>query len=190
MDAKFCNLGTVAEIIPGVDSRDAGGGYQYTLFQPNSFTEYGTTSDLQTIRRTETIPEKLILKPGDVLMKRLNPNFVFLMHNAEKASTVSQNLFVIRPGSAISPTYLGYLLEQKDVLSQIEQLSGSAAAIRAISLKKLIDVSIPLLPMDRQRLIGELWLLGKKRKQLLTQFIEENDKLITALYNAAADKRR
>lgn len=178
-------LNRVAEVIPGIaDLRDVNGNYQYALYQPTSFSETGMINELQFFQREEMLSDKLILKPGDVLMKRLNPNFVLLISETGTASTVSQNLFIIRPGSEIHPAYLGYLLEQKDVLSQIEQLSGSSAAIKAISQKKLLDVVLELVPMEQQRIIGELWLLGKKHKQLLQQLIIENDKLLASLYGA------
>ena len=54
-------------------------------------------------------------------------------------------------------------------------------AIKAISAKKLMGITIPLLEISRQRALGNYWLLSKKRKQLLARYIYENDRLLAVM---------
>ena len=93
----------------------------------------------------------------------------------------SQNLLVVRPGKSVDPFYLGYLLEQKEILGHVEHVTGSAAAIKAISIKKLAGITVPIIPLSDQRKVGELWKLSRKRKQLLNEYIVENDRLVSML---------
>ncbi|MPN23775.1 hypothetical protein SDC9_171168 [bioreactor metagenome] len=93
-------------------------------------------------------------------------------------------MFIIRPKAKIYAAYLAFLFEQANVLSQIEHLIGSMVAIKAISAKKLMNITMPLLAMDKQVTIGNYWILSKKRKQLLTQYMRENDRILAV----AADK--
>ena len=93
----------------------------------------------------------------------------------------SQNLLVVRPGSEVDPFYLGYLLEQKEIMGQVEHVTGSAAAIKAISVKKLAGITIPVIPMADQRKVGEIWKLSRKRKQLLNNYMAESDRLVSML---------
>ena len=85
----------------------------------------------------DEISEKQRLMIGDILVKRLNPSFVHVVALESVGMVASQNLLVVRPVGEVDPYYLGYLLEQKEILGQIEHVTGSAAAIKAISVKKL-----------------------------------------------------
>ena len=93
----------------------------------------------------------------------------------------SQNLLVVRPGGDVDPYYLGYLLEQKEILGQVEHVTGSASAIKAVSVKKLAGITIPIIPMAEQRKVGAIWKLSRQRKQLLNKYMAENDRLVSML---------
>ena len=72
-------------------------------------------------------------------------------------------------------------MEQKEILGHVEHVTGSAAAIKAISIKKLAGITVPIIPLSDQRKVGELWKLSRKRKQLLNEYIVENDRLVSML---------
>lgn len=174
-------LGDVAEIMTGMTGFDGNGSYQYKVVQPNNFGDDGVMDGVELQRRNDELSEKQLLMPGDILVKRLNPSFVHVVTNESSGMVASQNLLVVRPGEAISPFYLGFLLEQKEILGQIEHVTGSAAAIKAISVKKLAGTSIPVVPIAEQHGIGELWKLSRVRKKLLKDYLVENDRLMSVL---------
>lgn len=174
-------LGDVAEIMTGMTGFDGNGSYQYKVVQPNNFGDDGVMDGVELQRRNDELSEKQLLMPGDILVKRLNPSFVHVVTNESSGMVASQNLLVVRPGEGISPFYLGYLLEQKEILGQIEHVTGSAAAIKAISVKKLAGTSIPVVPIAEQHGIGELWKLSRVRKKLLKDYLVENDRLMSVL---------
>ena len=72
-------------------------------------------------------------------------------------------------------------MEQKEILGHVEHVTGSAAAIKAVSIKKLAGITVPIIPLSEQCRVGELWKLSRKRKQLLNDYIAENDRLVSIL---------
>jgi len=174
-------LGDIAEIMAGIPGFADKGKYKYKVVQPNSFTDTGTMNAVETQKRGDEISERQLLTSGDILVKRLNPSFVHVVTLEAVGMAVSQNLLVVRPGNELDPYYLGYLLEQKEILGQVEHVTGSTAAIKAISIKKLADIMIPVIPIPDQRKVGEVWKLSRKRKQLLNEYMAENDRLVSML---------
>ena len=174
-------LGDIAEIMAGVPGFAEKGKFRYKVVQPNSFTDAGTMNAVEVQKRGDEISERQLLTVGDILVKRLNPSFVHVAALESVGMAVSQNLLVVRPGNEVDPYYLGYLLEQKEILGQVEHVTGSAAAIKAISIKKLADIMVPVIPIEKQRMVGEIWKLSRKRKQLLNDYMAESDRLVSML---------
>ena len=181
MHSSVEKLGTVAEILAGVTGLGEGGAYAYRVIQPNSFSDTGELDELETQSRKDAAGPQLLLRSGDILVKRLNPSFVYVVSDSEVGTVASQNLLVVRPGEGVDPQYLACLLEQKEVIGQVEHVSGTSAAIKAISQKKLAEIQIPIIPLAEQRKLGEVWRLARKRKALLREYITENDKLVSML---------
>ena len=174
-------LGEVAEVMAGMTGFGGAGNYRYRVVQPNSFTDTGAIDVVERQTRNDEVSEKQLLKVGDILVKRLNPSFVHVVALESVGMVASQNLLVVRPSVEVDPYYLGYLLEQKEVIGQVEHVTGSAAAIKAISVKKLAAITIPVIPIAEQRKVGEIWKLSRKRKELLNEYMAENDRLVSML---------
>lgn len=174
-------LGDIAEIMVGITGFADKGQYKYGVVQPNCFSDTGIMNTVDVQRRSDKIADKQLLLVGDILVKRLNPSFVHVVALESVGMVASQNLVVVRPSAEIDPAYLGYLLEQKEILGQVEHVTGSAAAIKAISVKKLAGIMVPVVPIAEQRKVGAIWKLHRKRKQLLNEYMAENDKLMSLL---------
>ena len=174
-------LGDIAEIMAGIPGFTDKGKFKYRVVQPNSFTDTGEMNAVEVQKRDDEISERQLLTSGDILVKRLNPSFVHVVTIESVGMAVSQNLLVVRPGNEVDPYYLGYLLEQKEILGQVEHVTGSAAAIKAVSVKKLAGIAIPVIPIPEQRKVGAIWKLSRKRKQLLNEYMTENDRLVSLL---------
>ena len=174
-------LGEVAEIMAGMAGFGSSGKYHYKVVQPNSFTDTGIMDIVEQQLRGDEVSQKQLLKAGDILVKRLNPSFVHVTALESVGMVASQNLLVVRPSAEVDSDYLGYLLEQKEILGQVEHVTGSAAAIKAISAKKLAAITIPIIPIVEQRKVGEIWKLSRKRKGLLNEYMAESDRLVSML---------
>ena len=174
-------LGSLAEILAGIPNTGQTGDHPYKIIQPNSFSDVGELGALETQCREEELSPKQLLSPGDILVKRLNPSFVYVVRDEDMGAVASQNLLVVRPGPEIDPLYLACLLEQKETIGQVEHVSGTAAAIKAISQKKLAEIMIPVVPLAKQKKLGEIWRLSRKRKALLREYITESDRLVAMM---------
>ena len=181
VDSTEKRLGDVAEIMAGLTGFSDKGKYRYNVVQPNSFTDTGLMNEADVQRRGDELADKQLLSVGDILVKRLNPSFVHVVTLESVGLVASQNLLVVRPGQEIDPDYLGYLLEQKDILGQVEHVTGSTTAIKAVSVKKLAGITIPVIPLTEQRKVGAVWKLSRKRKQLLNEYMTESDRLVSLL---------
>ena len=174
-------LGEVAEVMAGMTWLGDVGNYRYGVVQPNSFSDTGTIGAVEWQKRNDEVSEKQKLMVGDILVKRLNPSFVHVVDLETVGMVASQNLLVVRPGGDVDPHYLGYLLELKEILGQVEHVTGSAAAIKAVSVKKLAGITIPIIPIVEQQKVGAIWKLSRQRKQLLNKYMAENDRLVSML---------
>lgn len=174
-------LGTLAEILAGVPNMGQTGDHPYKIIQPNSFNDVGELDTLETQFREDKVSPKLLLSPGDILVKRLNPSFVYVVSDEDRGAVASQNLLVVRPGQEIDPMYLACLLEQKEIIGQVEHVSGTSAAIKAISQKKLAEIMIPVVSQTEQQRLGKIWCLSRKRKALLREYITESDRLVAMM---------
>lgn len=181
MQLRWERLGNIAEIMTGMSGLEPNGDYSYPVIQPNSFSDTGRVETLEIQCRQDEVPQQQMLKAGDVLLKRLNPSYVHAVEAAQEGMVASPNLLVVRPSEGIDPFYLACLLEQKDIIGQVEHVSGNTAAIKAISIKKLAEISIPIAPMEEQKRLGEIWKLTRKRKQLLRDYIAEGDRLVSMM---------
>ena len=181
VDSTEKRLGDVAEIMAGLTGFSDKGKYRYNVVQPNSFTDTGLMNEADVQRRGDELTDKQLLSVGDILVKRLNPSFVHVVTLESVGMVASQNILVVRPGAEIDPDYLGYLLEQKEILGQVEHVTGSAAAIKAVSVKKLAGITIPVISLAEQRKVGAIWKLSRKRKQLLNEYMTESDRLVSLL---------
>ena len=181
VDSTEKRLGDVAEIMAGLTGFSDKGKYRYNVVQPNSFTDTGLMNEADVQRRGDELADKQLLSVGDILVKRLNPSFVHVVTLESVGMVASQNILVVRPGAEIDPDYLGYLLEQKEILGQVEHVTGSAAAIKAVSVKKLAGITIPVISLAEQRKVGAIWKLSRKRKKLLNEYMTENDRLVSLL---------
>ena len=175
------HLDDVAEIIAGLTGSADKGKYKYSVVQLNIFTNTCLMNEADVGRRRDELTNTQLLFVSDILVKRLNPSFVHVVALESVGMVASQNILVVRPGAEIDPDYLGYLLEQKDILGQVEHVTGSAAAIKAVSVKKLAGITIPVIPLLEQRKVGVIWKLSRKRKQLLNEYMTENDRLMSSL---------
>ena len=48
-------------------------------------------------------------------------------------------------------------------------------------MKKLAAITIPIIPIAEQRKVGQIWKLSRKRKELLNEYMAENDRLVSML---------
>lgn len=137
--------------------------------------EFGTV-----LRDTPCAPEQY-LQPGDVLIKRLNPDCAVVFSQPVDQIVASANLFIIRPKPVLDSHFLAFLLENSKLLKRITQLSGVGTTVAAVTSQKIAECEIPLPSLEEQIKIGQFGVLAKRKMLLLREMIAENDRLQQAL---------
>ena len=172
-----------AEIIPGVleQKKAEDGACTYKAVMPCQITASGFVREYGQIQR---LPGKAMpfLQVGDVLIKRLNPDWAVVFDDDTVNALPSANLFVIRPNpDTLDSYFLAFILESSKALDRISQRSGIGTAVSAVTTNQIRQCVIPVPAMEDQRKLGALWRSAKKRNELLRQLIAENDRLLFAL---------
>ena len=114
--------------------------------------------------------DELLIKKDDIVIKRISPMFVNYIDCIPDAIYAGNNLIVITPRKEIYSKYLAMLLNE-----MIEMLSESAsvgAVMKSVSRQHLEDVIIPLIPYEKQVLVGNLWYDGIELEKMRARLAE------------------
>jgi len=183
---KNTKLTQIADIIIGIPDSKQGSSsgenvVNYNLIQPNHLGKFNQTLGSSTIIKLNPISDSYLVRSNDILIKRLNPDYVVLIDEARPKTTISSNLFIIRVHEKYSPAYIACLLENLDSANVFGNVVGSVAPIRSISQKALAQLTIPHIPYEKQKSVGQLWLLHKRRQKLYEDLQTEDYRLMTAI---------
>jgi hypothetical protein len=176
-------LGNVSLILNGVAdarARRAQGSWKHTYayIQPIHLADDNKVIGSSSLGRDELIDEKYLVRRGDILVRRLNPSTVNLITQDFADAAVSSNLFIIRVKQGYDAAYVAFIIECQGLLALSSHCVGSGSAIRTISSSTLGEISMPALPLEKQKIFGALWLLDKRRKRLQIELGEEYETMM------------
>ena len=138
---------------------------------PSNLNENNIISNLSKICINLDGDDKHKLRDNDILIKRLNPLFVNIFKSLDMPSYASSNVIVIRAYEGYSPRYIATMFE----INGIEKMTHyvkKGVTIQAISTKELSEITIPMLPIKEQNIIGNLWFLQHEKTKLQRKLIE------------------
>ncbi len=163
MNVKYKLLGDVAEIIAGIPEEKKKGDKEYNYFciQPSHLNDNNKLLEFDLVSRSKPINEKALVKKEDILIKRISPSSINLVMGNYKNAYVTSNIIIVRCNEKI----------------------------QTISKKELSNINIPLPDIKTQKILGEMWLLNKRKQKLLNDLsIKEND-FIQSLFNTILDMK-
>lgn len=180
-------LGKIADILNGLP--DAGqhelvykaSFLTYNFIQPNHLGIFNEIHSASAIKRQTPVSDGYFIRKNDIILKRLNPDAATLVRGDVPHTTFSSNLIVIRVRQEYFPAYIACLLENQGIACLNGNIVGSAAAVKSISVKALAALDIPNIAYEKQMAVGQIWLLHKKRKQLLGDLIAADQRLMAAV---------
>jgi hypothetical protein len=185
---KNVKLGEIAHVLNGLpDTKQIGlinnnaKAITYKFLQPNNLGVFNDILNTSEIKKQTPVDDCYIVKINDIIIKRLNPDFATLITDDILNATFSSNLFVIRVFENHYPAYIACLLETQGMAWLNSNIVGSVAAIKSISTKSLAALNIPSIEYEKQEIIGQMWLLYKKRKKLLGDLMAEDQRLMAAV---------
>lgn len=131
------------------------------------FKENNEITDMQD-DATFLMDDNLIAQMGDVVIKRIQPQFLNYINN-DCDYYIGQNLIVIRSNQNVNSKYLAYIIES-NIKNLYTETTGSV--LPAIKRKDLDEFDIgELPPKEKQKAIGELWWLNKERQKLYKELL-------------------
>ena len=108
---------------------------------------------------TNYVPDdELLIKKDDIVVKRISPMFVNYIDYIPDEMYAGNNLIIITPKQEVYSKYLAMVLNEK--IETLSESSSVGAVMKSVSRQHLEDVIIPLLPYEKQILVGDLWYDG------------------------------
>ena len=95
---------------------------------------------------------------------------------SSKSSTIpdemyaGNNLIVITPKQEVYSKYLAMLLNE--CIESLSESSSVGAVMKSVSRQHLEEVIIPLLPYEKQILVGDLWYSGIELEKMKSRLAE------------------
>lgn len=130
-------------------------------FLKNNTIVYDTTE-------TYYAPDKeLLIQKDDIVIKRITPMFVNYVDYMPNEVYAGNNLIVITPKQEVYSKYLAMLLNER--IESLSESSSVGAVMKSVSRQHLEEISIPLLPYEKQVLVGDLWYSGIELEKMRTQ---------------------
>ena len=120
---------------------------------------------------TNYVPDdELLIKKDDIVVKRISPMFVNYIDYIPDEMYAGNNLIVITSKQEVYSKYLAMVLNEK--IETLSESSSVGAVMKSVSRQHLEDVIIPLLPYEKQILVGDLWYDGIELEKMRTRLAE------------------
>jgi restriction endonuclease S subunit len=176
----------IADIQFGVyDKPQAQGKIKYLLGK--HFDENGLLLDAITdsFIASDSKNAQHLLQAGDVLLAGKGFKIFAWQYTPKMGDAVATSLFyIIKPNpTIILPEYLTIVLNSAQVQHQI-QIFGSGTSIFSIRKKELVELEIPVPPLEVQSKIAKMGALLQKEMQMTQQILQKKK----AIFDAAISK--
>lgn len=126
---------------------------------------------------------------GDVVLKLTTPYDVAYITNEEEGIIISSHCAVIRDmdSDEVDARYLASVLSSpygKDILNSIT--TGAATAM--LKVRDILSIPVPMIPLDEQNYIGELYVLSCKKRAMLSSMQVNEQQVMDNLIMRAIQK--
>lgn len=130
----------------------------------------------------EPVKPDFLTQQGDILVRLSAPYTSVIIHEPECGYVIPSHFAIIRVDKALAiPEYVLWVLKRNSTMKTIEQNTSGSTAFGTISSGFISNLKIRAIPIDKQKVIGQLQLLSEKEQKLLTELAFEKQK-----YNRAA----
>ena len=127
---------------------------------------------------------------GDVVMKLTTPYDVGYVHEDQCGLVVSSHCVILRVTDdiRIDAKFLAYLLSSPYAKDYFQSETSGAATVM-LKVRDIAGFPIPVLPLEEQKYLGEIFMRFSRKKQILSQMIEAEDAAENALIMGALEGR-
>lgn len=179
---EYKTLGEIADVIVGIpeEKNQNEKVFKYYCIQPSHLRDFNQIDEADMVFRGSRVNNFDLVKANDILIKRLSPSNINLLIEATPNTYVSGNVMIIRTRENYNPKYVASILESQG-LPTLQHHTARGVSVQTVSKAELQNLKIPLLPLAKQNLIGEIWFLGKEKQRLLKKLADEEARYYKAL---------
>jgi type I restriction-modification system DNA methylase subunit len=138
----------------------------------------------------EMLQKGIYLKPGDLLLSSLlvKDNSVFMVPENSRPAIANRSLLVISPDpDKVIPSYLFALFRHEVVKVQLERLSVGSS-MRSATPRLLREIQIPLIPLQKQKQIGEFIIQYQMFQVSAKEMLQHADVELSALLSTKTEE--
>lgn len=153
--------------------------YAYDLVALKSISdeEWIIKNQLDRFFATERLSLEYLTHKGDILIRMSKPYTAVLIDENTENLLFSSNFTIIRCNTdKIVPEYLCWLLNSKGIMEDIQK-NNAGNMLGAIRSQFYADLTIEPVPIEKQKAIGALYILGRKEYELRMRLAAEYRKL-------------
>lgn len=179
---EYKTLGEIVDVIVGIPEEKTQNkrNFKYYCIQPSHLLDFNQFEKADMVFRGSQVNESALVKANDILIKRLSPSNINFLAEENPNTYVSGNVMIIRTKENYNSKYVACILESQG-LPALQHHTTRGVTIQTISKAELQNVKVPLLPLEKQKLIGEIWLLSKEKQRLLKKIADEEARYCKAL---------
>lgn len=189
-------LGDMAEVRSGLvlarKSSRTPTEYAYPLLNLRSMKDAGYIGmgNLDLFFAAEALHTEYLSQTGDIIVRLSAPYTAVLIEEETAGMVISSNFVMIRTDpQQLLPSYLYWLLNTAKVKKEIYE-NTTSNMLGAIKPMYFSNFELSPLPMEKQRIIGEMNLLRCRESRLLRQLSDERNRYEAALINKAQKEMR
>ena len=165
--------------------------YQYQMLNLKCITSEGYINKEYVEDYESSVPLKpdCLTQMGDILVRLSAPYTAVLIREQDCCGLVIPSHFaIIRVNRRIVlPEYIYWTLGRDKINVRIKQNSSGSTAFGTISSGAIASLPIRIIPLEKQRILGELLRLTEREQELLYKLSTEKEKynreLINRIYN-------
>lgn len=151
--------------------------YDLVALKSISDEEWIIKNQLERFFATERLSQDYLTHKGDILIRMSKPYTAVLIDESTENLLFSSNFTIIRcETDKVIPEYLCWLLNSKGIMEDIQKNNGGNM-LGAIRSQFYADLTIDPIPIEKQKAIGTLYILGRKEYELRIRLAEEYRKL-------------
>lgn len=115
-----------------------------------------------------------LTQAGDVVIKLTTPFDCAYIDEGLEGMLVTSFAGVLRakPGSEIDMRFLAAYLNAEPSARYLSSVCSGVTSLKTLRKKNLKDMEVPIVPLEKQRLLAKLWELTRRRKDEYLRLIE------------------
>ncbi len=132
--------------------------------------------DYVSVHKTDILEESRI-SPGDIIISIRGSSFKIAVADETISNfVISSNLVALTLSNEIRPEFLAAYLESPAGQSQLQAFAGGGTT-KGLSLKALLEVEIPVPPLEQQEVLNQYLKLAKKYNKVVREELNLRDKI-------------